>query len=111
MNPCHLIATALAAFAVFPATFVLATEQGGRTAQPANAHWRRAAPVPAFSTRAALRAETTLKEALAARAGFESTVEQEPTSRTVVTGESYPAKYRAIIRRYFELIRGPDADS
>jgi len=67
--------------------------------------WRPASPVPAFTTRANLLARPTLQEQITAARQPPASEETGPASRTVIPGESYPARYRGLIRRYFELIR------
>jgi len=80
-------------------------EPGAGAALRQQLDWRPAPPVPAFTTRTQTLARPTLQELVSA--GRQPAVSQEagPTSRTVIPGESYPAKYRGLIRRYFELIR------
>jgi len=101
----HRIVAALALAAVLWAAPAAGAEPGGGAALRQQLGWRPAPPVPAFTTRANLPARPTLQELISAGRQPAASQEAGPTSRTVMPGESYPAKYRGLIRRYFELIR------
>lgn len=104
MNAMKITVAGIAIVAVLLAAPATCAEAGDAAALREQLNWHPAPPVPAFVTRASLAARPTLEELITA--GQPAASQQaRPTSPTVIPGESYPAKHRALIRRYFELIR------
>jgi len=101
---CRILA-AIALAGVLWATYAAGAEPGSGAALREQLGWRPAKPVPGFTTRAHLLTRPTLEDLVSAERPPAASEQAEPTSRTVIAGESYPPRYRGLIRRYFELIR------
>jgi len=95
-------ATAIVALMILPACCLAAELR-------ADLQWKQASPAPISAHRANLAAGPSLEEIVAdagKQPGGKAVAQSSKTSKAVVEGDLFPLRYRRVIRRYFELIRG-----